>query len=151
MLYKPMLKFIIIISISLSVMSCMARPNPQLMGNPASSLPTWVKNPRYDGYLGAIGIAKRDDNSGYERSRRLAKILAEAELAKQKQILINSICKLEKTAVFSNAVLTRYTSKIQCQSEQIAKAYLKTIVSHEWIDPRTGDLYLRVVIDDKDE
>ena len=112
-----------------------------------ASYPVWFYDPHQDGYLGAVGIAKKQEQGGYYQQKWLARIVAEQELTKQRRILINNICNSRKEIQLRNEVIIRYKSKINCKSEQYSKAILKTTIKDEWIDPQTGDLYLWVVIE----
>jgi len=108
--------------------------------------PIWVYNPNYGGYIGAVGIAKKDVG-GYTEQKRIAVMVAQANLAKQIKLLVNSTIYTEKILI-SKKDYEEYKSKLKSLSKQEAQAYLKnTVVKDEWIDPKTGDLYVWVVLE----
>jgi len=112
-----------------------------------NGMPIWVYNPNYGGYLGAVGIAKKLEKGGYPEQKRIAIMIAQSNLAKQIRILVNSEVYTEKLRI-SKKDYEIYKSKLKSLSKQEAHAYLKnTIVKDQWIDPKTGDLYVWVVLE----
>ncbi|WP_456401210.1 LPP20 family lipoprotein [Persephonella sp.] len=108
--------------------------------------PVWVYNPNYDGYLGAVGIAKKT-RGGYPQQKRTAIAIAQANIAKQIRLIVNAEVQTEKVNI-DTKTLQYYKSKISSLSKQEAQVYLKnTKVMDEWIDPKTGDLYVWVVLE----
>jgi len=93
-----------------------------------------------------VGIAKKT-RGGYPQQKRTAVAIAQANLAKQIKILVNAEVTTEKINV-DTRTLQYYRSKIRSLSKQEAQAYLRnTKVMDEWIDPKTGDLYVWVVLE----
>lgn len=112
-----------------------------------NGLPIWVYNPNYKGYLGAVGIAKKTAKGGYPEQKRLAIMIAQSNLAKQINLLVNAEVYTEKLRI-SKKDYEIYKSKLKSLSKQEAQAYLRnTVVKDEWIDPKTGDLYVWVVLE----
>ena len=112
-----------------------------------NGLPVWVYNPNYGGYLGAVGIAKKPARGGYPQQKRIAIMIAQSNLAKQIRVLVNAEVYTEKLRI-SKGDFETYKSKLKSLSKQEANAYLKnTVVKDEWIDPKTGDLYVWVVLE----
>jgi len=111
--------------------------------------PVWFWEPNYDGYLGGVGIARKNAApNGYAGQLRLAKTLALAELAKQIRVVINSESTLEKNQSTSNNVVTYYKSKFSSTSRQSAEEIIKdAVIKDEFKDPTNGDLYVWVVIE----
>ncbi len=108
--------------------------------------PVWFYNPNYDGYIGAVGIAKKG-RGGYPQQKRTAIAIAQANLAKQIKLLVNTEIQTEKINI-DTKTLQYYRSKIRSLSKHEAAAYLRnTKVMDEWIDPKTGDLYVWVVLE----
>lgn len=110
-------------------------------------LPVWVHNPNYGGVLGGVGIAKKIPGKGYAEQKRLAKQIALADLAKQIEVIV----KTELTKVEINVdtrTLQYYKKKFSSYSEQEVRAMLikNAVVEDEWVDPKTGDLYVWVVL-----
>ena len=109
--------------------------------------PVWVSNPNYGGVLGGVGIAKKIPGKGYAEQKRLAKHIAIADLAKQIKIIVKT--ELNKIEIdVDTSKLRYYKKKFSAYSEQEVRAILikNAVVEDEWIDPRTGELYLWVVI-----
>ena len=112
-----------------------------------NGLPVWVYNPNYGGYLGAVGIAKKPARGGYPQQKRIAIMIAQSNLAKQIRLLVNAEVYTEKLRI-SKGDFETYKSKLKSLSKQEASAYLRnTVVKDEWIDPKTGDLYVWVVLE----
>ncbi|EDP73807.1 LPP20 family lipoprotein [Hydrogenivirga sp. 128-5-R1-1] len=112
-----------------------------------NGLPVWVYNPNYGGYLGAVGIAKKPQRGGYPQQKRIAIMIAQSNLAKQIRLLVNAEIYTEKLRI-SKKDYEIYKSKLKSLSKQEASAYLRnTVVKDEWIDPKTGDLYVWVVLE----
>jgi hypothetical protein len=111
--------------------------------------PVWFWQPDYDGYLGAIGIARKNATfQGYAGQKRLAKTMAQAELAKSIRVVINSEATLERTQAMRNDVVTYYRSKFTSESRQSAEEILNNaVIKDEFVDPQTGDLYVWLVIE----
>ncbi len=107
--------------------------------------PVWVYNPNYGGYIGAVGIAKKV-KGGYSQQKRLAVIIAQSNLAKQIRLIVNTKIYTKKIKIDKNS-FEIYKSYLKSLSKQEADVYLKNIiVKDEWIDPKTGDLYVWVVL-----
>lgn len=109
--------------------------------------PIWFYNPNYGGYIGAVGIARKTKNIGYPEQKRLAIMIAQANLSKQLKLLVNAEVYTEKLRI-SRKDYEEYKSKLKSLSRQESSAYLRnTVVKDEWIDPKTGDLYVWVVLE----
>jgi len=111
--------------------------------------PVWFWEPNYDGYLGAIGIARKNAApQGYAGQLRLAKTLALAELAKQIKVVINTEATLERTQSSKNNVVSYYKSKFSTSSKHTAEEIIQdAIIKDEFVDPANGDLYVWLVIE----
>ncbi len=105
--------------------------------------PIWVYQPDYGGVFGAVGIAKKQEKGGYAAQKRLAVIIAQAELAKQIEVMVNAELQTEKTIVNHD-----YSSKFSSLSRQETQQLIKNaVVKDEWIQPETGELFVWVVIE----
>ncbi len=110
-------------------------------------LPVWVHNPNYGGVLGGVGIAKKIPGKGYAEQRRLAKQIALADLAKQIELIVKT--ELTKVEVkVDTKRLQYYKKKFSSYSKQEVRSLLikNAVIEDEWVDPKTGDLYVWVVI-----
>ncbi|MFH1898695.1 MAG: LPP20 family lipoprotein [Candidatus Desantisbacteria bacterium] len=105
--------------------------------------PVWVYQPDYGGVLGAVGIAKKQEKGGSAAQKRLAVIIAQAELAKQIEVMVDTRLETEKTTIGNE-----YSSKLSSLSRQETQQLIKNAVARdEWIQPETGELYVWVVIE----
>jgi len=112
-----------------------------------NGLPVWVSNPNYGGVLGGVGVAKKIKGKGYAEQKRLAKQIALADLAKQIEVIVRTeLTKVELN--IDTEKLQYYKKKFSSYSEQEVRSMLirNAVVEDEWIDPRTGELYVWVVI-----
>jgi hypothetical protein len=120
-----------------------AAPDKQQL---ASAYPVWFSNPNYDGYLGAVGIAG-NKTGGYARQKRLAISIAQEELARQSGIMVESELSIEKTLI-QKGLSDEYASTIKSLSKHNSREFLRNVVvKDEWVDPKTGELYLWMVIE----
>ncbi|MEK7813646.1 MAG: hypothetical protein AAB296_07780 [Candidatus Desantisbacteria bacterium] len=104
------------------------------------ALPAWFYQP---GVLGAVGAAEKQEKGGYAAQKRLAIVIAQAEIAKQIEIIINTELQTEKTMVNND-----YHSKLSSLSKQETQQLIKNaVVKEEWTNPKTGELYVWVVIE----
>ncbi|MFH1897359.1 MAG: LPP20 family lipoprotein [Candidatus Desantisbacteria bacterium] len=105
--------------------------------------PIWVYQPNYGGVLGAVGIAKKQEKGGYAAQKRLAIVIAQAEIAKQIEVMVDTELQTEKTMINQD-----YYSKFSSLSRQETQQLIKNaVVKDEWIQPETGELYVWVVIE----
>ena len=109
-----------------------------------ATVPEWALNPQKEGYLTGVGVAKLKPNKkNAEMFRdRAAKLMAEADLAKQISIHVKSQTKASRNS--------RGEQSIQVDSVQTSITTLNTnnaIVLNQWIDPENGTLYLMLGLD----
>lgn len=112
-----------------------------------SGLPVWVSNPNYGGVLGGVGIAKKIQGKGYAEQKRLAKQIALADLAKQIEVVVETeLTKIEIN--IDTETLQYYKKRFSSLSKQEVRSMLikNAVIEDEWVDPKTGDLYVWVVI-----
>ncbi len=110
-------------------------------------LPVWVKNPNYGGVLGGVGIANKIRGKGYAEQKRLAKQIALADLAKQIEVVVKAELTKREVNIDSDTY-QYYKKKFSSLSEQEVRAMLikNAVIEDEWVDPKTGELYIWVVI-----
>ncbi len=123
------------------------RDTPRTKYPVVDGLPVWVRNPNYGGVLGGVGIAKKIPGKGYAEQKRLAKQIALADLAKQVELIVKTEITKEEINVDTQTV-KYYRKKFSSYSEQEVKTMLirNAVIEDEWIDPKTGDLYLWLVV-----
>jgi len=112
-----------------------------------SGLPVWVSNPNYGGVLGGVGIAKKIQGKGYAEQKRLAKQIALGDLAKQIEVVVETeLTKIEIN--IDTETLQYYKKRFSSLSKQEVRSMLikNAVIEDEWVDPKTGDLYVWVVI-----
>lgn len=120
----------------------------QQRSSPEESYPVWFYNPGHEGYLGAVGMAKKQERGGYAAQKRLAVTIAQAELARQIEVFVNSDLQTEKTIIDTKAD-QYYKAKLSSLTTQETYQLIKNaVVKDEWVDPKTENLYLWVVIDE---
>ena len=107
--------------------------------------PVWFLNPNHEGYLGAVGIAKKQPDS---RTQRLAALrIAQAGLAKEIELIVHSEIILEERLA-EKGLSSEYSSSLRSVSKHDTAQLIKdSLVKDEWTDPKTGELYLWVVIE----
>lgn len=110
--------------------------------------PVWFFNPTYDGYLGAVGIAKKSSvRGGFAARKRLAKTLAQAELAKMIRVVVKSEVETQQTEISSD-VYSHYHSKLSTLSVHNAEEVVnEAVVKDVWVEEESGDLYLWLVME----
>lgn len=109
------------------------------------SYPVWFHNPNHDGYLGALGIAKKQPNL---RAQKLTALrIAQAELAKEIKLIVHSKILLEEKLA-KKGLSGEYSSSLRSVSRHDSAQLIKnSLVKDQWTNPKTGELYLWVVID----
>jgi hypothetical protein len=109
--------------------------------------PVWFYDPNYDGYFGAIGIARKSSTKGgYATQKRLAKTLAQAELSKQLKVFVDTELTTEKERILTK-VSDSYRSTLTTLSVHKSEELLTNAqIIDEWIDPNSGDLYVWLVL-----
>lgn len=104
-----------------------------------SRFPSWVVDPAIKGYVAAVGYA-RVQKKNPNALRRVALLNAKAELAKQIEIFVDSelfrtsVCTAQECRSDMKSYSNQYTSRLMQNVE----------ITGEWLDPQTGDLYIRV-------
>jgi hypothetical protein len=109
--------------------------------------PVWFYNPDYDGYLGAVGIASKQAGKSFYQQQKLAKMLAEAELAKKIKVMVNTELNLKQTKIESG-VMNYYRSRLETFSKHRAEEFLSNVViKDQWLNPKTHELYVWLVLE----
>lgn len=109
--------------------------------------PVWFYDPNYDGYFGAIGVARKSSTKGgYATQKRLAKTLAQAELSKQLKVFVDTELTTTKERILSK-ISESYRSTLETLSVHKSQELLENAqIIDEWIDPNSGDLYVWLVL-----
>lgn len=116
----------------------------------ANYYPAWILNPSMGGCLGAVGMAKKQNNTA--RSQQwVAEKVAMAELSKQFEILVESVCRSKKEERFSDELLIKYEEELNCvsiqESEHVFSVYSHDpVIKDRWIEPVSGDMYVWAVL-----
>jgi len=108
--------------------------------------PEWFYTPVYDGYIGAVGIAKKQPSGGMAAQKRVARMMAQKELAKQVEVLVTSELTLETLNV-DRTTVKYYREKLTSLTKENTDQFLTDFkVQDEWLDERTGEYYLWMVL-----
>jgi hypothetical protein len=108
--------------------------------------PVWFATPNMDGYIGAVGIAKQQARGGIAAQRRIAKALAQSELARTIKVIVNTEVNIEKLNV-DTQTLKYYQSKVSTLSRHQAEEVLSDFeIRDEWLDQKTKELYVWLVL-----
>lgn len=109
--------------------------------------PVWFFTPVYDGYIGAVGIAPKQNYGGISAQRRVAVMQAQKNLAKQIKVLVTSNVKVESLGVDS-ATVQHYRTKVSSLTREQVDQYLTGYkVMDEWVSPKTGEYYIWMVLE----
>ena len=109
--------------------------------------PVWFFTPVYDGYIGAVGIAPKQTRGGMSAQKRVARMQAQKNLAKQINVLVKSEVNVESLGVDSTTV-QYYREKVTSLTKEQVDQYLTGFkVMDEWIDEKTDEYYMWMVLD----
>jgi hypothetical protein len=107
-----------------------------------NGFPVWFSTPIYDGYFGGVGVAKPQRSGGLPAQRKVAVALAQADLARNIEVTVNSVAESERTLTGSG-----YAERFSTMSRQETEQLLANpTVMDEWYNETTGELYVWVVI-----
>ena len=107
--------------------------------------PVWFSYPGYDGYIGGVGIAKPQKN-GYSVQRRVATVQAQADLARSVKVNVYNEFTSERLLVSKNTQ-QHYQEKFSTLSRQQVDDFIgNAVIMDEWLDEKTGELYIWVVL-----
>lgn len=117
---------------------------PQTKYPMKNGFPVWFFTPVYDGYIGAVGIAPK--GRSITAQKRVAKIQAQKNLAKQIEVLVNTEVKVESLGV-DTATVQYYRQKVTSLTKERVDQFLKGFrVQDEWIDEKTGEYYIWMIL-----
>jgi hypothetical protein len=129
-----------------SVVALAERPDKAPKYPMLNGYPIWFSSPIYDGYFGGVGIAKPQKSGGLPVQRKVAVALAQADLARSIETVINNEYTSERTVV-DKKTENYYIEKFSTISRQEADQLLKNpTVIDEWLNEQTGELYVWVAI-----
>lgn len=121
--------------------------NPQTKYPIKNGYPEWFYSSVYDGYIGAVGIAPKQPSGGMSAQKRVAKIQAQKNLAKQIEVLVRSEVTVESLNV-DKAAVKYYREKVSTLTKENADQFLTGFkVMDEWIDESTGEYYMWMVLE----
>ncbi len=106
-------------------------------------LPFWYENPSYPGYIGVTASAMPQKIGGIEGQRRAALLMARAEMAKMKNVQVQSLSETVTTTTNSGVRFSNEDYR-RIGSTQALQLY-NVVVKDEWIHPETGELFLWLV------
>ena len=116
-----------------------SKPKPE-----AGARPAWILNPNYDGKQGAVGVAAETYDMSVSTQRKLAISRALDELALQKGVKVELNMKKEEHLRNQKSSLSiDSSSSYKTTNPSAITAHIEAI----WKDPRTGELYVWLVLD----
>jgi len=119
---------------------------PQTKYPMKNGFPVWFFTPVYDGYVGAVGIAPKQARGGFTAQKRVARMQAQKNLAKQIKVLVLSEVNVETLGVDS-ATVQYYRQKVTSLTREQVDLYLTGFkVQDEWIDEKSGEYYMWMVL-----
>lgn len=131
----------------LLTMSLITACNDGMVRPANSQLPGWYYEPGMPGYLGISVSAPVQSMGGIEAQRRVAISKARAELGRIARVNVQSSnviresgSKDQSTTDFQNRTRLSSTEALDVSNMQ---------VKEEWVDPETGELYVRVLVPEK--
>lgn len=106
--------------------------------------PVWILNPDKPGFISAVGAAPRQERGGREAQFRVAQMKSYQVLAQMQRAQVTStnhtfIEERDGRVVRNDSIATKLNSEVALGAGD-AK------VLEEWVDPKTGELYLWVVV-----
>lgn len=111
--------------------------------NVGAGSPAWILNPDKPGYQGVVGSAPKQDWGGREAQYRVALMKARQELAQMVRVQVESTT---RSQVEDRAGKVSRDSDIETRLQSsVALSLEQARVIEEWVDPRSGELYLWLV------
>ena len=109
-----------------------------------TAYPAWVLNPDKPGYIGAVGAAPRQEHGGREAQFRVAQLKSYQVLAQMQRAHVSStnqtfIEERGDKVLRNDRITTKLNSEVALGAGDVK-------VLEEWVDPKTGELYLWVVV-----
>jgi hypothetical protein len=112
-----------------------------------NGFPVWFTTPVYDGYIGAVGIAPKQPSGGFSAQKKVARMQAQKNLAKQISVLVKSELTVEMTAE-EHGIVSSYREKVSSLTREEADQFLTGFkVMDEWMDDSTGEYYMWMVLE----
>lgn len=109
--------------------------------------PEWFYSTVYDGYIGAVGIAQKQPNGSITAQKKVARMQAQKNLAKQIEVLVRSEVTVESLNVDAPTV-KYYREKVSTLTKENADQFLTGFkVMDEWTDENTGEYYIWMVLE----
>lgn len=107
----------------------------------ASDLPEWVLSPGREGYLCGVGEAgPQAVNPAYQH--RAAMMQAKAAIAREIELYVRTELTTEKQCTDAGC-----KSEMTTHSKHLSRQLIEAAeVANEWTDPKTGTLYIRLIV-----
>lgn len=112
-------------------------------GMPATGMPAWVLNPEKAGYVSVVGAAPKQDWGGRDAQYRVAQMKARQELAQMVRVQVKSTSQ-SSMEQREGKVTGEADIEISVQSRVDLSLDAARVVE-EWVDPKTGELYIWLV------
>lgn len=112
--------------------------------HPHASYPAWVLNPDKPGYIGAVGAAPKQEHGGRDAQYRVAQMKSYQVLAQMQRVHVASS---NRSFVDERGGKVIRNDNIDTKlKSEVALGVGDARVIEEWVDPKTGELYLWVVV-----
>jgi hypothetical protein len=131
------LRIIVLIIISILLIACKTAPTPY---EQTVMHPEWIDNPDYAGYIGITTSAQPQQMGGIDAQRRVARVLARAEISRIKSTSVESTSTFETNS--SNKGFTVSAEGFDRISTAQALRFNDVKVVEEWTHPETGELFM---------
>jgi hypothetical protein len=137
-----MLKHFPILAVAVVLIAGCAHTQPA--SQTQAAYPAWVLKPDKPGLVGAVGAAPKQDSGGREAQYRVAQMKAYQVLAHMQRVEVTSTNRsfLEER---SGKVVRNDDIETSLKSN-VALRVSEAKVIEEWVDPKTGELYLWMVV-----
>jgi len=131
---------IVLLFVTVVLSGCGESPQPQMI----NGKPAWILNPKYNGKIGAVGVAGRGYDMKLSSQRKLAIQRALDELALQQGVKVElSMTKDEHLENDHNSVVVDSHGTYTTKNNSAISAHIEDI----WEDRASGELYVWLVLD----
>jgi len=132
----------------LSVLTACGGPSPKVEScMPAESAPDWVNNPRREGVITAVGIARSAGGTGWAKEKAIAH--ARSKIAQQLMIRVEDMTESFFRDMGLDGSNRRAEEFYRVVSRQVSSALLQGSREdgNPWWDPCTKEVYVLVAMD----
>ena len=110
----------------------------------ATDRPSWIEQPNRQGYFGIVGSATTAENGSAQTQRKLGTLRARQEAGRVQRVVINA--EVQQQAEESRRQGANIGSSAAQMSSNVVLDLSRMQLSEEWIDPKSGELFLLFLI-----